>query len=183
MQHNNLLRTGIKSASMYIFFGLLAAPIHAQPNGNIRENNIKQQNVSTCKTTTIIKDDKRAEFNTLATAESMQLAQVAQRKTPTRNKVGDITLKKSTRLPAGVTRASRGVKLKAGYGFRRLGKNKVAVLYRQNNGVTGSFSCGCGEIGGSCEAIISSSGLKCTSEGCGNCSMSVTVDRSRTLKQ
>jgi hypothetical protein len=87
---------------------------------------------------------------------------------------------RGVRTPEGAIIEGNTVRLKKGYEFVRMGKNKVALKRSRGNGIDGEFHCTCSKVDSSCEVIIVGATIVCTKGTCtGSCSMTVVIPGER----
>lgn len=82
----------------------------------------------------------------------------------------------TTQLPKGTIFKNGKVELLKGYTASYTDSNRVVVIKEKKGGVTGSFTCYCKAGQGSCGSLVTGEGLKCVSDGCGECGILVVIN-------
>ena len=83
-----------------------------------------------------------------------------------------------TSAPKGTILSNGMLKATKGYKFEISKDDNSTVLLRDNSGgISGEFTCTCnnGDADGTCITESTASGIKCVSNDCGDCSMTVII--------
>ena len=110
---------------------------------------------------------------------ALQLAVITHNAFAIDKKLGDTMPQKIVirdKIPEGVQIENDKVTLKEGYFFEKVSKNRVNVMARRNNGVTGSFDCTCNGSDGGCDIVTTPSSVSCVTGSCkSSCYMITTI--------